>query len=202
MGGWEPHIPKSTEKKFLGEFIIDSLYGISSKLFTEGKFPVLRMNNLDILGNWHLQDLKYTNENLTESRLLKYGDFLFNRTNSLDLVGKCGVINFDFNGTWAGYLIRLRFNEKLNPFFLRYLFAQKEYRDYFKSIAKPAGGQANINLQELAQTKIDYFTPEIQRKIIKELDKEMQALEKVKMLKEKAEKRIEEILEEVWGGED
>jgi len=199
LGGWEPHIPKSTEKKFLGEFIIDSLYGISSKLFTEGKFPVLRMNNLDILGNWHLQDLKYTNENLTESRLLKYGDFLFNRTNSLDLVGKCGVINFDFNGTWAGYLIRLRFNEKLNPFFLRYLFAQKEYRDYFKSIAKPAGGQANINLQELAQTKIDYFTPEIQRKIIKELDKEMQALEKVKMLKEKAEKRIEEILEEVWG---
>jgi len=46
LGGWEPHIPKSTEKKFLGEFIIDSLYGISSKLFTEGKFPVLRMNNL------------------------------------------------------------------------------------------------------------------------------------------------------------
>ena len=44
------------------------------------------------------------------------------------------------------------------------------------------------------------LTLEIQQKIVEELDREMEALEKIKLLKEKAEKRIEEILDEVWGG--
>jgi restriction endonuclease S subunit len=43
------------------------------------------------------------------------------------------------------------------------------------------------------------LTLETQQKIAEELDREMEALEKVKLLKEKAEKRIEEILHEVWG---
>ncbi|MGB9763582.1 MAG: hypothetical protein ACPLW7_06325, partial [Minisyncoccia bacterium] len=51
--------------------------------------------------------------------------------------------------------------------------------------------------------KISFYLPplEIQQKIVEELDREMEALEKVKLLKEKAEKRIEEILDEVWGRE-
>ena len=87
----------------------------------------------------------------------------------------------------------------MNPFFVRYLSAQKEYRKYSKSITKPAGGQANINLQELAQAKIDYFSPRVQRTIGKELSKEVEVLEKVRMLREKTEIRIEEIPEEVCG---
>ncbi|MGC8651442.1 MAG: hypothetical protein ACP5RX_02420 [Minisyncoccia bacterium] len=43
------------------------------------------------------------------------------------------------------------------------------------------------------------LTLETQQKIVEELDREMEVLEKVKLLKEKAEKRIEEILHEVWG---
>jgi len=47
-----------------------------------------------------------------------------------------------------------------------------------------------------------YLPPlDVQQKIVEELDKEMEALEKVRMLKEKAEKRIEQILKEVWGEE-
>ncbi len=198
---WEPSIAESGDKKSLKEFIDDSLYGISAPLNEDGKYPVLRMNNLDTQGNWHLDDLKYIDDEIKEERKLKIGDFLFNRTNSIELVGKSGVITFDFIGTWAGYLIRLRFNEKLSPYYLRYLFAQKVYRNYFSSICKPAGGQANINVNELSQTIIDYYPIETQHEIVKKIDRQMQALEDVHLLKSEAEKRIEDILAWVWGKE-
>jgi type I restriction-modification system DNA methylase subunit len=196
---WEPSIDESQDKKPLKGFIINSLYGISSPLNEEGKYPVLRMNNLDTQGNWYLDDLKYIDDEIKEERKLKIGDFIFNRTNSKELVGKSGVVNFDFSGTWAGYLIRLRFNEDLSPYYLRYLFAQKKYRNYFSSIGKQAGGQANINVDELAKTIIDYCPLETQRQIVEKLDRQMQALDGVRLLKFEAKKRIENILAGVWG---
>jgi len=199
LDSWEPEIQESQVKKPLKDFIVDSLYGISSALNNEGKYPVLRMNNLDSKGNWFLDDLKYINEEIKEERKLKNGDFLFNRTNSIDLVGKSGVINFGFSGTWAGYLIRLRFNDQLSPYYLRYLFAKNKYKKYFSNTAKPAGGQANINAEELAQTIIDYYPIKTQCQIVEKLDRQMQALEGVRLLKEEAQKKVEEILTEVWG---
>lgn len=79
------------------------------------------------------------------------------------------------------------------------MFAKNKYKKYFSSIAKPAGGQANINAEELAQTIIDYYPIEIQHQIVEKLDSQMQALEGVRLLKEEAQKRIEEILAKVWG---
>ncbi|MCE7910727.1 MAG: hypothetical protein DYG84_03150 [Candidatus Brocadia sp. AMX3] len=199
LDSWEPEIEESQVKKPLKDFIVDSLYGISSPLNDVGKYPVLRMNNLDTKGNWSLDDLKYIDEEIKEERKLKIGDFLFNRTNSIDLVGKSGVINFDFSGTWAGYLIRVRFNDQLSPYYLKYLFAKNKYKKYFSSIAKPAGGQANINAEELAHTIIDYYPIETQFQIVEKLDRQMQALDGVRLLKSEAQKRIDEILKRLWG---
>ena len=198
LSAWRPYIEPSEKKKQLGEFVIDSLYGISSPLSEEGKYPVLRMNNLDTLGNWYLDDLKYTDDKLSEARFLRQGDFLFNRTNSIALVGKSGVIDFDFKGTWAGYLIRLRFNENLNPVYLKYLFAQNRYRKNFSAIAKPAGGQANINVTQLLETKIDYYPIEIQKAVIENLERERTALAGIKILKGCAEGKTLDILKKLW----
>jgi len=196
---WEIDMPESEHRKPLSEFVTDSLYGVSSSLSDTGKYPVLRMNNLDTLGRWLLDDLKYIDDEISEERKLYKGDFLFNRTNSIDLVGKSGVIDFEFDGTYAGYLIRFRFNEDLNPYYLRYLFATRKYRQYFSSIAKPAGGQANINAEQVIATTIDYFPLPVQQEIVVKLDKEMQALEGVRLLRQEAERRIEKIIAEVWG---
>jgi len=198
---FEFEIPESQDKRTLYTFIKDSLYGLSITLQSEGKYPVLRMSNLDTIGRWHLDDLKYTDKELSKERLLEYGDFIFNRTNSVDLVGKSSVIDFDFNGSWAGYLIRLKFKEGLNPFYLKYLFATKRYRDYFKRTCKPAGGQANINVDELGAVSIDYYEPSIQQQIVTELDSQMQILEGLREMKTEAQKRINQILADIWGVE-
>jgi len=179
LQNWDVEIDESTDKRILSDFITDSLYGISSKLKSNGKFPVLRMNNLDTKSNWYLTDLKYIDNIIPKKRNLDRGDFIFNRTNSIELVGKSGVIDFDFSGTFAGYLIRLRFNDELNPYYLRYLFSTERYRKYFSSIAKPAGGQANINADELAKTKIDYFDLKTQEKIVNKFDAEMELLKRL-----------------------
>ncbi|MCF6185304.1 MAG: restriction endonuclease subunit S, partial [Bacteroidales bacterium] len=198
---YEFNIPESLNKRQLNSFIKDSLYGLSVKLNDEGKYPVLRMNNLDMLGRWHLNDLKYTDIDLKKERLLEYGDFIFNRTNSVDLVGKSSVVDFNIVGSWAGYLIRLKLDEALNPFYLKYLFATKRYRAYFKRTCKPAGGQANINANELGAILIDYFEPNIQNKIVSELDEQMKTLEGLQKMKSEAENKIEKILADVWGVE-
>ena len=158
------------------------------------------MNNLDTLGNWYLDDLKYIDEPISDQRKLKKGDFIFNRTNSVELVGKSGVI--DFEGTWAGYLIRLRLYEKLNPFYLRYLFATNRYRKLFSQMAKPAGGQANINAEELTNIKIDYFNADEQKEIVEKLDKVFRLLSQLRELKYQAQQKIEKILSQVLGEEN
>jgi restriction endonuclease S subunit len=194
-------IPESQDKRTLNTFIEDSLYGLSVKLQSEGKYPVLRMNNLDTLGRWHLDNLKYTDDNLSKERFLEYGDFIFNRTNSVDLVGKSAVVDFEMVGSWAGYLIRLKLKEDLNPFYLKYLFTTKKYREYFKRTCKPAGGQANINADELGAVTIDYFEPETQNQIIAELDSQMQILDGLRKMKTESQKKINQILSDVWGVE-
>ncbi|MBF0410317.1 MAG: restriction endonuclease subunit S [Candidatus Riflebacteria bacterium] len=196
---FEFHIPESQDKRPLNSFIIDSLYGLAVKLCDQGKYPVLRMNNLDLLGRWHLDNLKYTDEELSEERLLCYGDFIFNRTNSVDLVGKSSVVDFEMHGSWAGYLIRLKFSKELNPFYLKYLFSTKRFRDCFKKICKPAGGQANINVDELGAVSIDYFEPTVQCQIVAELDSQMKILEGLRKMKAEAGKKIEKIMDDVWG---
>ena len=198
---FEFDIPISEDKRTLNTFIKESLYGLSIKLKSEGKYPVLRMNNLDTLGRWHLDNLKYTDENLSKERLLEYGDFIFNRTNSVDLVGKSSVVDFEMKGSWAGYLIRLKLKDGLNPFYLKYLFTTKRYREYFKRICKPAGGQANINADELGAVSIDYFEPEVQHKIVTELETQMDVLKGLLKMKTEAEIKISKILADVWGVE-
>ena len=199
MANWEAEVSESSDKRLLRTFISESLYGISSKLQDNGQLPVLRMNNLDTKGRWHLEDLKYTDDVVQDERKLKIGDFIFNRTNSLELVGKSAVVDFELDGTWAGYLIRLKLSKELDPNYLKYLFATKRYRNILKSIAKPSGGQANINAEELASVNIEFVDLETQRKIVAELDAQMQVLDGLRQMKAAAETKINAILSEVWG---
>ena len=111
---------------------------------------------------------------------------------------KSSVIDFDFKGTYAGFLIRLRFNEQLNPFYIKWLFAQSRYRKYFSSVAKPAGGQANINVEELGNTIIDYYPIDEQKTIVSICNAQKATLDGLRLLRSQAESRVSRILSEVW----
>ena len=141
-------IPADWEVARLGDVLDSTTYGTNSPLSAEGAIPVLRMNNIQ---NGQI-DLSYVrradlNEKETRELSLIPGDILFNRTNSLDLVGKVGVVrSLSQPMSFASYLVRLRVNEeRANPLWLSALMWSDACQSRIRKFATPGVSQANIN---------------------------------------------------------
>ena len=139
-------MPSSWEAKLIGDIIDICQYGTSERCSLEGLLPVLRINNLTA-GRIDVSNLKYNDfqeENFEKYRLLR-GDLLFNRTNSIDLVGKTAIFDLDFECAFSSYLIRLRVKDGNNPFCLNYYLNCDSTQSRLKGFALRAVGQANIS---------------------------------------------------------
>ena len=81
----------------LRDIIYNATYGTTRPSETDGRFPMLRMNNIAYSGQLFLRDLKFIDltDNEQQRYLLTKQDVLFNRTNSADLVGKTAVFRVD-----------------------------------------------------------------------------------------------------------
>ncbi|MDY7800683.1 restriction endonuclease subunit S [Aeromonas caviae] len=101
-------IPEDWKVDPLGVLINQIEYGSSAKSSSRGRVPVLRMGNLQD-GQIDWGDLVYTNNDYEISKYeLNDGDVLFNRTNSIDLVGKTALYKGIKKAIFAGYLIRIK----------------------------------------------------------------------------------------------
>jgi len=171
----------------------------------ERGLKVLRSNNIDRnLGALDLSDIKLIRKDLKikENKKLKKNDILITlASGSKEHIGKVAFIAEDtdlYFGSFMG-VIRISSSEVL-PKYLYYQLRSNRFNNYLRSQISGANIN-NLNSEILYNFSIPLPPLDIQRKIVEELDKEMKALEKVRILKEKAEKRIEQILEEVWGEE-
>ena len=141
-------IPAAWEVARLGDVLDSTTYGTNSPLSADGAIPVLRMNNLQN-GQLDLSDVRRANlvdKEIRELNLIP-GDILFNRTNSLDLVGKVGVVrSLSQPMSFASYLVRLRVKEeRANPFWLSALLWSEACQSRIRKFATPGVSQANIN---------------------------------------------------------
>lgn len=148
------------KKKFpegtIRDIVTEVKYGTSKPADDEGKYPYLRMNNITTDGYWDFSKMKYINEDddQIEKYIVRKGDLLFNRTNSKELVGKTAVFNVDEKMIIAGYLIRVRFNEKANPYYIWGYLNSLHGKQTLFGMCKTIVGMANINAQELQNIKI------------------------------------------------
>jgi len=125
LGPSKTEIAASWEVSSIDEVTTKVQYGSSESLSQDGdgdnKYPVFRMNNIED-GKMVASPMKYSS--LTPEEAEKYrvekGDILFNRTNSIDLVGKSGIFDLDSEFVFASYLIRVQTNDDMNPYFLNY----------------------------------------------------------------------------------
>lgn len=144
-------VPESWEVVELGELLEIAQYGMSVKGNPEGNHPILRMTNQvdgQIVGR-NLQFVEISDGEFEKFRVGR-GDILFNRTNSLDLVGRTAIFDIKGEFVFASYLIRLRTDaKKLNPFFLNCYFNTDEIQARLKSIATRAVSQSNISATRL-----------------------------------------------------
>ena len=149
--------PKGFPMGTIRDLVETANYGSSAKASEfEGEFPILRMGNITYEGAIDLESLKYIN--LDEKDKPKYlaskGDLLFNRTNSKELVGKTAVYEEDCPMAIAGYLIRIRPNEKGNNYYLSGYLNSKHGKSTLFGMCKSIVGMANINAQEVQDIKI------------------------------------------------
>lgn len=156
------------ESKQIKNVVNEVKYGTSKPSVENGEYKYLRMNNLTYDGRFDLTDLKFIsldNDEL-EKCVVRKGDVLFNRTNSLDLIGKTADFDFDEDVVIAGYIIRIRLKETIVPKFFSMYMNTDEMKLHLRTIAKGAVNQANINAQELQEIPI-YLPPiELQNQFV------------------------------------
>ena len=152
--------PKGWEMTTIGEIVTEVKYGTSRPAIDGGKYAYLRMNNLTYDGYLDLADLKRIDipDSEIEKCIVRKGDVLFNRTNSIELVGKTCVFDKDEDMIIAGYIIRVRLKPVMLPLIMSYFMNTDALKKKLRSMAKGAVNQANINAQELKAIKI-YLPP-------------------------------------------
>ena len=161
-------VPESWEVVELGDMLSLAQYGMSVKGNSEGNYPILRMTN-QVDGQIVDRNLQYVE--ISDADYAKFkverGDILFNRTNSLDLVGRTAIFDIEGEFLFASYLIRLRTNDRqLDPFFLNSYFNTDEIQARLKSIATRAISQSNISASRLKGFPVPKPSLEEQKEIV------------------------------------
>lgn len=174
---------KDWEVVKIRDIVTDVRYGTSKPAVEGGRYPYLRMNNLTVDGGLDLSDLKYIDipDNEIEKCVVRKGDILFNRTNSIDLIGKTAVFNLLDDMVIAGYIIRIRLNNQILPDVFSQYMNLEAMKKVLRGMAKGAVNQANINAQELQSIKVYIPNMELQKQYVEfkeEIDKSRSRIQK------------------------
>ena len=162
-------IPETWRWVSIGSVCINIQYGSSKKSSSSGKMAVLRMGNIQA-GRIVYDKLVYTSDdNEINNYPLEKGDLLFNRTNSMELVGKTAIYRGEMPAIYAGYLVRVT-PLIMDSEYLNYVMQTKYYWDYCRMVRIDANGQSNINAEKLK--KFCFPLPPLaeQKRIVKYLN--------------------------------
>ena len=157
----------------LGDLTKSSRYGISSRANLEPMgVPILRMGNI-VDGYLDFSNLKYVElpDGKKGKYLLRPGDVLINRTNSLELVGKAATFDRQ-DGEWifASYLVRIQVDTKrVLPEFVTATINGRMGREYVLRTARRAIGMVNINAKEMEGFPISLPPLDVQRELVDRL---------------------------------
>jgi len=148
------NLPEGWEELPLGK-IAKAQYGVSTASAKDGAVAMLGMKNLE---NGRLLFRAVSRVHLSKEEVeryrLKRGDILFNRTNSLDMVGKTSIVDRvpedDF--VFASYLVRLVVDPaKVRPEYLCFFLNSDRSVRLLKTMATPGVSQYNINPTSLCR---------------------------------------------------
>ena len=166
----KPHYPYELPEGWawckLEDIAYDLMYGTSEKSLSEGLVPVLRMGNINRIGEIDWNNLVYTSNPTDISKYsLKHDDLLFNRTNSSEWVGKTAIYKGHRNVIYAGYIIRIR-TISVNADYINYVMNSSYHRDWCNEVKTDAVNQSNINAQKLSQLYIPIPPYKEQQRIV------------------------------------
>ncbi|MCB0154626.1 MAG: restriction endonuclease subunit S, partial [Anaerolineae bacterium] len=153
-------------------------YGINEKMNEAGiGYKIFRMNEIiqgRMVDNGAMKCADISAEEFAKYRLNK-GDLLFNRTNSIEHVGKTGLFDLDGDYCFASYLVRVvPDTSKILPLFLVKMMNSPAYQAEAKGKASKSINQANINATVMKNIKVPVPSLAEQKKFVAKVE----ALEK------------------------
>ncbi len=206
---------KATSCQPLAEFIEKPRYGTSKKCdytVSDKAIPVYRIPNINYkVGRIDHNDIKsalFAKQELDGITLCE-DDILIIRSNgSASLVGRAAIVNdVDVNGTFAGYLMRLRIknHHDLVPRFLLWYLQAHSARIYIENKAKSTSGVHNINSSEISNLHIPVFPYQDQLVIIQAIESRMSVCDSIEQTidaaLQQAEALRQSILKKAFEGE-
>lgn len=124
-------------------------YGLSEKMNEAGVgYKIFRMNEIVQGRMFDGGAMKHADISADEFNKFKLnrGDVLFNRTNSIEHVGKTGLFDLDGDYCFASYLVRVvPDTNQVLPLFLVMMMNSREFQQEAKGKASKSVNQANIN---------------------------------------------------------
>lgn len=201
MFGEYPANPRGWEVGTIKDVVADVRYGSSRPAVDGGKYSYLRMNNITYGGELDLTDIKRINvpESELEKCTVRRGDVLFNRTNSKELVGKTCVYDRDEMMVLAGFVIRVRVNERVLPEFLSAFLNTDFSKQMLYGMCKAAIGQANINAQEMQNIGIYLPTVELQRQFVQFKDQTTKLKLEIQKSLDETQTLLDSLMQEYFG---
>ncbi|HZT15772.1 MAG TPA: restriction endonuclease subunit S [Gaiellaceae bacterium] len=155
----------------LGELLEVCQYGLSLASSDEGDVPILGMTNVTH-GGVDLSELSYVT--LSPAELERYRlldrDVLFNRTNSVELVGRTGLYRGHGDVVFASYLIRLRPTPELLPEFLNLFLNSTLGRRRIRARLSKGVSQANISATSIKATRIPLPDISVQEEVVARIE--------------------------------
>jgi type I restriction enzyme S subunit len=177
---WLGDIPAHWEVCHLKRVLAHLDYGTSDATDVVGSIAILRMGDIRD-GELDFSKLAYLDQ-VEDGLLLQEGDLVFNRTNSLDQIGKVALFrgNVDFPVSFASYLVRLRCEKTALPEYLNWVLNSSYALAWARAEALPSIGQANLNPNRYGYLPIALPPLEEQPKITKYLAESVARLDGIR----------------------
>lgn len=188
---WLGEVPEHWKVVHLKRLWIRAEYGTSQSISGTGEIKVLTMAHLndgEIFppDNGCLDDLDL-------EMLLKDGDLLYNRTNSLAHVGKAALFKAEETPvSFASYLVRLHLEDEVERRFLNFLLNSDNVTGIARRVAIPAINQANLSPTRYGQILVPFPPMQEQTAIADFLETQTEKMKEMELLLGKSLKKLGE----------
>jgi type I restriction enzyme, S subunit len=174
------------EEKTLEEITNDYLIGIVRSNNQQNSqrigIPYIKMNNVDLAGNIDLKKVVYVEVSDAESKKysLAKGDILINTRNSIELVGKSGVVKEDVkNVVFNNNLLRIRLRKDYDPLFIGYQLVSPSLLQQMRKGKKSTTNVCALYQRDIFPLRVRVASEIIQKQIVQEIESRLSVCDKI-----------------------
>ena len=184
---FEPYKNPSIQYVPIGDTLISSQYGVSIEM-NEDRIgtKIYRMNEIsNIIADSDVSKYAELDGDDIDAYRLNDKDVLFNRTNSLDFVGRTGIFRkfYDEDIVFASYLVRLTPDGNIvTPECLTAFLNTKYGMLDVRRRARISINQSNVNPEELKRVEIPLLSSELQQRITHSFDSAFNLIQSSELL--------------------